>query len=59
MTTYTIQKGDTLGALAQKYDTSVSEIAKANNISNVNLVKVGQKINIGGDPAPEKVSAYM
>ena len=58
MTTYTIQKGDTLGALAQKYDTSVSEIAKANNISNVNLVKVGQKINIGGDPAPEKVSAY-
>lgn len=51
MATYTVQSGDTLSALAKKYGTTVSDIAKSNNISNVNLIKVGQNLQIGS-PAP-------
>ncbi|QUO43460.1 LysM peptidoglycan-binding domain-containing protein [Brevibacillus composti] len=43
---YTVQKGDTLSALAQKYGTTVDAIAKANNIANVNLIYTGQQLTI-------------
>lgn len=46
--TYTVQKGDTLSGIASKYNTTVSKIAKLNNISNVNLIYVGQKLTISG-----------
>ena len=46
--TYTVKKGDTLGAIAKKYNTSVSNLAKLNNIKNVNLIYVGQKLIISG-----------
>lgn len=57
MGTYTVKKGDTLGALARKYGTSVSALAKANNIHNVNRLSIGQRLNINGynqasTPAP-------
>lgn len=45
---YTVKKGDTLSAIASKYKTTVSAIAKKNNISNVNLIYVGQKLLISG-----------
>lgn len=45
--TYTVKSGDTLSAIAGKYGTTVSAIAKLNNIKNVNLIKVGQKLKIG------------
>jgi LysM repeat protein len=57
MATYTVQSGDTLSALAQKYGTSVDEIAKTNNITNPNLIKVGQTLNIGAT-TPTNVSTY-
>lgn len=47
MATYTVQKGDTLSAIAKKYGTTYQEIAKVNNISNPNLIYAGQKLNIG------------
>lgn len=47
MATYTVKSGDTLGALAKQYGTTVAEIAKTNNITNPNLIKVGQNLNIG------------
>ena len=37
-----VQKGDTLSAIAKKAGTTVSAIAKINNIPNVNLIKPGQ-----------------
>lgn len=45
-TTYTVKKGDTLYAIAKKFGVSVVEIAKDNNIKNVNLIYVSQKLRI-------------
>lgn len=47
-TTYTVKRGDTLGELAKQYNTTVSQFAKLNNIQNVNIIKVGQKLLIPG-----------
>jgi LysM repeat protein len=44
--TVKVQKGDTLSAIAAKAKTTVSAIAKANNITNVNLIRPGQVFNI-------------
>lgn len=43
---YIVKKGDTLSQIASKYGTSVSTLAKLNNIKNANLINVGQKIRI-------------
>lgn len=45
--TYIVQKGDTLSKIANKFNTSVSEILKINpNITNPNIINIGQIINI-------------
>lgn len=41
---YIVKKGDTLSGIAKKFNTTVSALAKVNNISNPNLIYVGQKI---------------
>lgn len=46
--TYTVQRGDTLSAIAARYHSSVSAIARANGIANPNLIHVGQKLTIPG-----------
>lgn len=43
---YTVKRGDTLSALALKYNSSVSSIVKINNISNPNVIYIGQIIRI-------------
>lgn len=48
-TSYTVQSGDTLGAIAERYDVSIEEIAVANNIINIDSLDVGQVLII---PAP-------
>jgi len=48
-TVYTVKPGDTLGEIAQKYYGNAAEykkIAHYNNISNPDLIKVGQKLRI-------------
>ena len=42
---YTVKKGDTLYKIAQKYNTTVQEIIKLNNLANTNLT-IGQIIRI-------------
>ena len=44
--TYTVKKGDTLSGIAAKYGTTYQKIAKENNISNPNYIRVGQKLKI-------------
>lgn len=56
--TYTVKSGDTLSKIASKYNTTVSNLAKINNISNVNLIYVGQVLIISrssGSTEPEPV----
>jgi membrane-bound lytic murein transglycosylase D len=43
---YTIKSGDNLWEIAEKFDVTVSQIKKANNIKNVNRLKPGQRIKI-------------
>lgn len=47
-TSYTVKAGDTLGAIATKFGTTYQELARINNISNPNLIYVGQVIKING-----------
>ena len=42
---YTVQKGDTLYQIAKKYNTTIDELKKINNLINNNL-SIGQKITI-------------
>jgi LysM repeat protein len=44
--TYTVVAGDTLGALAQKFGTTTSNLAAANSISNPSLIRVGQQLKV-------------
>ena len=44
--TYTVKSGDTLSAVAKERNTTVDAIAKKNKISNVNLISVGQVLEI-------------
>jgi LysM repeat protein len=45
---YTVQRGDTLGQIAREHGISLSELVKANNISNPNLIFPGQVLTIPG-----------
>jgi LysM repeat protein len=44
--TYTVQAGDTLTAIASRYGTTVSDLIAANHIANPNLIFVGQVIEV-------------
>jgi osmotically-inducible protein OsmY len=43
---YVVRRGDTLTAIAAKYSSDVDTLAKTNGIHDVNLIKIGQKIQI-------------
>lgn len=44
--TVTVQSGDTLAKIGNRYGVSVSNLVKWNNISNPNLIWVGQKLTV-------------
>lgn len=46
---YVVQPGDTLFAIALRFGVTASDIAAANNLSNPNLIFVGQRLVIPGD----------
>ena len=48
---YTVKSGDTLSAIAREKNTTVDAIAQKNKISNVNLITVGQVLEIEDDKA--------
>lgn len=45
-TYYIVKKGDTLSKIASRYKVSVKDLAKYNAITNINSLRVGQKIKI-------------
>jgi predicted RNase H-like nuclease (RuvC/YqgF family) len=44
--THTVQRGETLASIADKYGVTVADIAAANGITNPNLITVGQELVI-------------
>lgn len=45
--TYTIQRGDTLSSIAERFDTTVQELATSNGIANPNLIIAGETLEVG------------
>ncbi len=43
-TTYTVQPGDTLGSIAKRFGTTVQELQRLNNITNPDVLALGQKL---------------
>ena len=43
---YVVQPGDTLGQIANSYGVSVEQIARANDLTNANVLEVGQTLKI-------------
>lgn len=56
---YTVKKGDTLSGIASKYNTTYQKLAEYNNISNPNLIRVGQKIRIPNAGGGSSVIEYI
>ncbi len=54
-TTHIVDIGETVGSIAKKYNVSVAELMKANNISDVKRVTVSQKLVIPSAVAPMPV----
>ncbi|MFP2957232.1 LysM peptidoglycan-binding domain-containing protein [Myxococcus sp. 1LA] len=48
MSNYRIRRGDTLSALAVRFGTTVSKLARDNNIKNPDLIYTGNTLRIGG-----------
>lgn len=46
MASYKVKSGDTLSTIAQKYGTTVEKLASINHIKNVNVIHVGQVLNL-------------
>ena len=46
--TYTVKSGDTLSGIAKKYNTTVDNLVKLNNIKDPNYIITGQKLIITG-----------
>ena len=45
-TTYKVEKGDTLYSISRKYQITIAELRAANNLSENDVIKVGQKLKI-------------
>jgi len=46
--TYYVRKGDTVSDIAERYRTSISAIARANNLRGKYLIRPGQRLNVPG-----------
>ena len=46
--TYRVKEGDSLFAIAQRFDTSVRALVRLNKIDDPHLIKIGQELKIPG-----------
>lgn len=51
VTTYTVQRGDSLWSIAKKHKITVAELARANNLATGATLKPGQKLMVPTKPA--------
>ena len=56
--TYSVQKGETLYAVARKHSMDVAQLAKMNNIPMTTQVQAGQKLLITEGAAPSKTVVF-
>lgn len=50
---HVVEAGDTLAAIADRYDTTVQRLARMNDIPDVNLIVIGARLRVpGAAPAP-------
>jgi LysM repeat protein len=47
---YIVESGDTLSAIASKFDVSVNDLVAANKLTNVDILSLGQELIIPGSP---------
>ncbi|SDC25973.1 LysM peptidoglycan-binding domain-containing protein [Actinokineospora iranica] len=57
--TYTIQPGDTLTGIAQKFGTSVTALAALNHIPDPNRILAGATLRLPGPTAPPQTRRYQ
>lgn len=57
--TYQVRPGDTLAAIATRYNTSISELVQANNLSNPNQLRINQKLIIPATPVNRSGSVQI
>ena len=50
--TYTVQAGDAIASIAEKYGTYTSDLARANCISDPNVLSIGQVLRVPGAAHP-------
>ena len=51
---YTVKSGDTLSGIANNYQTTVNTLARLNNLSNPNLIYVGQRLLVQQAATPSQ-----
>ncbi|QDG80694.1 CAP domain-containing protein [Weissella cibaria] len=56
---YVVQSGDTLSTIAAATDRSVDDIAKQNDITNANMIEVGQKLDLVSEAPATSVAASV
>ncbi len=54
---HVVRRGETLSSIARRYGVTVLQIKKLNGLKNSNLIRVGQKLLISGNPKDVKRKA--
>jgi LysM repeat protein len=57
LSTYVVARGDTLGAIAQRFGTTVSALVSANHLTNPNRIFYGQTLSLTSTGSSEVVAA--
>jgi LysM repeat protein len=52
---YTVERGDTLGKIAREHGISLAELVEANDITNPNLIHIGQVLIVPGQEGESEV----